>query len=73
MGSVHMGAGLSRLAPGGQIDPHLHSFEESFYVLAGELSVLIGEAAQAIGPGHYGLIATGTRHAFRNTGSAPAR
>ena len=73
MGSVHMGAGISRLAPGGQIDPHLHSFEESFYVLAGELSVLIGEGAQAIGPGHFGLIGTGTRHAFRNLGSQPAR
>jgi mannose-6-phosphate isomerase-like protein (cupin superfamily) len=73
MGSVHMGAGLCRLAPGGRIHPHLHSFEESFYVLAGELSVLIGDAAYAIGPGHYGLIATGTRHAFRNGGSAPAR
>ncbi len=79
MGSVHMGAGLSRLAPGGQIDPHLHSFEESFYVLEGELSVLVGESAHSIGPGHYGLIPTGTRHGFRNTGSdqaagaAPAR
>ena len=23
-------------APGGTIDPHLHSFEEGFYILSGE-------------------------------------
>ena len=37
MGSAHMGAAISRLARGGVIRPHLHSFEESFYVLEGEL------------------------------------
>jgi mannose-6-phosphate isomerase-like protein (cupin superfamily) len=73
MGSVHMGTGISRLAPGGQIDPHLHAFEESFYVLEGELSVLIGDAVHAVGPGHFGLIPTGARHGFRNRGQPPAR
>src|SRR5258707_12914000 len=73
LGSVHMGAGVCRLAPGGQIDPHLHSFEESFYVLEGALEALAGEAAHTIGPGHFGLIGTGARHAFRNAGAQPAR
>jgi quercetin dioxygenase-like cupin family protein len=36
-GSVHMGTGISELAPGGVIEPHLHSFEESFYVLDGTM------------------------------------
>lgn len=73
MGSVHMGAGICRLEPGGHIAPHLHSFEESFYLLAGELTVLIGDQAYVLSPGHFGLIATGTKHALRNAGSKPAR
>jgi len=32
MGSVHMGVGVCFLEPGGLIQPHLHSFEESFYI-----------------------------------------
>ena len=35
-GSVHTGLSVNELAPGGRIDPHVHSFEESFYVLSGE-------------------------------------
>ena len=37
MGSVHMGVGICYLDAGGAIEPHLHSFEESFYVLEGSL------------------------------------
>src|SRR5438132_13779519 len=36
-GSVHMGVGICYLAPNGFIEPHLHSFEESFYVLEGTI------------------------------------
>ena len=42
MGSVHMGVGICYLDPGGVIHPHLHSFEESFYVLEGPVTVQIG-------------------------------
>lgn len=73
MGSVHMGTGISELAPGGNIAHHLHAFEESFYILEGSLICQIGEAAYELGPGHYGLIPTGTAHAWQNKGSAPAR
>ena len=40
-GSVHTGLSVNELAPGGRIDPHVHSFEESFYVLSGEALVTI--------------------------------
>jgi len=33
VGSVHMGLGLCELKSGGYLDVHVHSFEESFYVL----------------------------------------
>lgn len=68
-----MGVGLCFLEPGGVIEPHIHSFEESFFILEGSLMVQIGEPCFALGPGHYGLISTGTSHSFRNAGSSPAR
>ena len=73
MGSVHMGVGVCFLEPGGAIQPHLHSFEESFYVLDGSLTAEIGENTHALGSGNFGLISTGVRHALRNTGAKPAR
>ena len=72
-GSVHMGVGVCFLAPNGVIDPHVHAFEESFYVLEGSLIVQVGEKSYLVGPGHYGLIRTGVPHAFRQTGSGAAR
>ncbi|MEX2161945.1 MAG: cupin domain-containing protein [Anaerolineales bacterium] len=73
IGSVHMGAGICTLGAGGSINHHLHAFEESFYILEGQLAVCIGEQAFTLGPGNYGLIPTGVEHAFRNASSAPAR
>ena len=73
MGSVHMGTGICYLDPQGSIDPHLHSFEESFYVLEGELEVQIGEQTQSVNAGNFGLISTGTLHRWRNVGTGIAR
>lgn len=73
VGSVHMGVGVCSLDPGGVIQPHLHSFEESFYVLEGTLVGQIGEKAFVLKAGHFGLISTGVRHAFRNAGNQPVR
>ncbi|MDR7484686.1 MAG: cupin domain-containing protein [Armatimonadota bacterium] len=73
VGSVHMGTGICFLEPGGLIRPHLHSFEETFYVLEGTATVQIGDRAYALGPGHFGLIRTGVRHAWRNVGAQPVR
>lgn len=73
IGSVHMGTGICYLEAGGNIQPHLHSFEESFYILDGNVIVQIGEQVHSLGPGDFGLISTGTKHGFRNTGSGTAR
>ena len=73
MGSLHMGAAVCFLDAGGAIQPHLHSFEESFFILEGSVLVEIGTQAYALGPGHFGLIGTGLRHCWRNTGAAPVR
>ena len=73
MGSVHMGVGICYLEPGGVIQPHLHSFEESFYILEGSVEVQIDDARCALGPGDFGLMGTGSRHAWRNTSGRRAR
>jgi mannose-6-phosphate isomerase-like protein (cupin superfamily) len=71
MGSVHMGVGICFLEPNGVIQPHIHSFEESFYILEGNVTAQIGEDSRSLGPGHFALIRTGVRHAWRNTSNQP--
>lgn len=73
IGSVHMGAGICFLDTSGSIEPHLHSFEESFYVLDGSIAVQIGEKTHTLGPGNFGLIPTGMPHSWKNSGSGTAR
>jgi len=72
-GSVHMGTGICYLDVGGFIIPHVHSFEESFYILEGNVVVQIGDKAFSLDAGSYGLISTGVKHAFRNVGDVPIR
>jgi len=73
MGSVHMGAGICFLDPRGSIRTHIHSFEESFYVLEGNVIALIGDRNYVLSTGHFGLIGTGVRHAFCNQSDRPVR
>ena len=63
-GSVHMGVGLCALKAGGQIDTHVHSFEESFYVLEGEPVLVLDGSAYALVPGACGLVPVGVPHAW---------
>jgi mannose-6-phosphate isomerase-like protein (cupin superfamily) len=68
-----MGTGICYLDANGVIQPHLHSFEESFYILEGSLIVQIGEQAHLLEPGNFGLINTGVPHSWRNAGEGTAR
>ena len=73
IGSVHMGTGVCYLMPQGSINTHLHSFEESFYILEGEIIGLIDKMAYLFGTGDFGLIPTGVSHGWRNVGKQPVR
>ena len=73
MGSVHMGVGVCYLDPAGVIQPHRHSFEESFFILEGNVIAQVGDKAYSVNPGNFGLIGTGERHAFRNASDRPVR
>jgi len=63
-GSVHMGLGLCSLKAGGMIDTHLHSFEESFYVLEGQPTLVLDGSAYPLVPGACGLVPLGVPHAW---------
>lgn len=73
MGSVHMGTGICYLEANGGIQTHLHSFEESFYILEGQLTLQVGDQSHSLGPGNFGLIPTGTPHRWMNQGDQPSR
>ena len=71
--AVHTGFGLSRLASGGSVPAHVHSYEESLYVVEGQVVVQTPGEAARLGPGDYGLIPVGVPHSLRNDGGASAR
>ncbi len=63
-GSVHMGLGLCALEQGGRVDTHFHSFEESFYVLDGEPTLILDGHGYTLLPGACGLIPVAVPHAW---------
>jgi quercetin dioxygenase-like cupin family protein len=71
-GGVQMGFRLARLDPAGEVAAHIHSFEESIYVIDGSLSVDTPEGSYELTTGDYGLLSVGVTHALRNTGSKEA-
>ena len=71
--AVHTGFGLSRLASGGSVPGHVHSYEESLYLLEGQVVVQTPGEAARLGPGDYGLIPVGVPHSLRNDGATEAR
>jgi quercetin dioxygenase-like cupin family protein len=64
---------IDELAPDGRLDPHVHSFEESFYVMSGEALVTINGSPYRIAAGDYAVVKVGTPHAWRAVGSTPVR
>jgi len=72
-GAVHTGFGICELAPGGSVTSHVHSFEESFYLLDGEAVVETPEGAFLVRAGDYGLLPVGAPHAWSNASSGAAR
>jgi quercetin dioxygenase-like cupin family protein len=71
-GSVQMGFRLARIEAGGHVDTHVHSFEETIYVITGSLTVDTTDGSHELSTGDYGLIPVGMTHAFRNTSGAEA-
>jgi quercetin dioxygenase-like cupin family protein len=72
-GAVHTGFGISEMDGGGSVDAHVHAYEETVYVLEGELVLETMGRAFAMLPGDYGLIPVSVAHALRNRGSEGTR
>ena len=72
-GSVHTGLSMNELAPSGSIAPHLHSYEEGFYILEGDAVLSAANRTWHLGPGDFGAFKVGTLHAWSNSGQRPVR
>ncbi len=73
VGAVHTGFGICELEPGGVLPGHVHSFEQSFFMLEGEATLTTPEGSFVLGPDDYGLVPVGVPHAWRNDGDVTAR
>ena len=73
VGSVHMGLGLCALQAGGHVDSHVHSFEESFYVLEGEPTLVLDGRAYPLLPGACGVVPVSVPHAWLGPARGGAR
>src|SRR4051794_1691951 len=73
VGSVHTGMSIAQLDPGGVLHPHVHSYEEGFYILEGEAVTMVNGHAVHLVPGDYGVVKVGERHALRASGGGRVR
>ena len=68
-GSTHM-ALSSCLLMGGALDTHVHSYEESFYVLEGQPVLNLDGRGVELKPGACGVVPVGVPHAWHGDGRA---
>jgi mannose-6-phosphate isomerase-like protein (cupin superfamily) len=71
--AVHTGFMISELDADGEIPWHVHSFEESFYVVAGTLAIDTAEGSFRVSEGEYGVVPTAMPHRWRNLSQQPGR
>jgi quercetin dioxygenase-like cupin family protein len=71
--AVHTGFGVCTLEPGGTVDAHVSSFEESVHLLDGALELATPDGVVLLRAGDYALVPIGVPHALRNRGDAVAR
>jgi quercetin dioxygenase-like cupin family protein len=65
VGSVHTGFALVSIEPGGWVGTHVHSTEQSFYVLRGNPLLTLDGRTYRLGPNECGLIPVGVPHSYR--------
>ena len=71
-GSAHMQIGHSLLQPGGYVSGHLHAYEESFYILSGDVWLRMHGRDLALTKDDFGVVPLGVPHSWRNASDAPA-
>jgi quercetin dioxygenase-like cupin family protein len=73
VGSVHTGFALVELDPDGKVETHVHSTEQSFYILTGHPTLTVEGRTYRLAPNECGLLPVGVPHAWRNAGTDVAR
>ena len=66
---------IEQVVPAGFPGPALHihpEFEETFYVLGGQIALRVGDEACEAGPGTVAMVPRGTPHTFANPSNEPA-
>jgi quercetin dioxygenase-like cupin family protein len=71
-GSTHTGLALCELGEG-WVEEHLHSYEESFYVLEGEPVLYLDGRGVRLRPGACGVVPVGVEHGWRGLAAGTAR
>ena len=64
---------LDLIGAGGRLGGHVHSYEESFYLLEGSVELTIDGRAVRLEADDCGLVPVGVPHAWRNTGDVACR
>ena len=72
VGAVHTGLALARIDPGGHVGMHLHSTEQSVYVLSGHPTLFMDGHGYRLSADECGLLPVGVTHGYRNDSDEPA-
>src|SRR5207248_2920111 len=72
-GNVHTGFAMCTLDARGWVATHVHSYEESVYILEGEAELSTSEGVFKLRAGDYALIHVGVPHSWRASPSGGAR
>ncbi len=72
VGAVHTGLALARIDPGGHVGMHLHSTEQSVYVLGGHPTLFMEGHGYRLSKDECGLLPVGVTHGYRNDSDEPA-
>lgn len=70
-GATHQSLFLIQYQPGAKIDPHDHTFEESYYIVSGRVKATADGIVYDLGPGDVIWTSVGCIHSFENVGSEP--
>lgn len=72
-GAIHQSLFLIQYMPAAKIDPHDHTFEESYFIVSGRVKATADGKTYDLGAGDVIWTGTGCIHSFENIGNEPVR